>query len=323
MLSKRDDGISLVRVFAMLLIIVTHILNEIPSVNSLGQATNAAVYTFIFISGILYGPRDIKNGLEWFIDRLKIILIPMYVVLMSVVIWMYFSGEQIDFLKVGAYLINIQGFWGTFGGIGHMWFLTLIMLCYFVTPLLSYMDKKIFNYKFILLFLFFVSIVVVFSAQLLSVGVSRFFSYIGLYVLAYSASNFWNREIKNSTFIIISLSVLIFVFIRVLSRRYFDGSSLYDGIIVPLSQAALGYYIFIFLYKTKRFWLEKMKLKKMVSFFDKYTFELYLVHYPLIVGPFFIWGTTRNIFFDSILVFVVSFLLAYHFKNGIRNHYAI
>ena len=158
MLNKKDDGISLVRVVAMLLIIVTHIIHEIPSVKNLAQATSAAVYTFIFISGILYGPRDINNGLRWFVERLKVILTPMYVVLMTVVIWMCFSGEPIDFLKVGAYLINIQGFWGAFGGIGHMWFLTLIMLCYFITPLLSCIDKKIFDYKVTLFLCFFVSL---------------------------------------------------------------------------------------------------------------------------------------------------------------------
>lgn len=70
-IKEKDYSISFVRVVSMFLIILTHILNQISEVAFLAQVTNAAVYTFLFISGYLFGTKPINNNKVWFKKMLK------------------------------------------------------------------------------------------------------------------------------------------------------------------------------------------------------------------------------------------------------------
>lgn len=73
---NRDDSISFIRVISMLMIILTHLVAEVDSIHFLGQISSVAVYTFIFISGYLFGKKDIYNPFKWLLKRLSRIMIP-------------------------------------------------------------------------------------------------------------------------------------------------------------------------------------------------------------------------------------------------------
>ena len=73
--------ISYLRVFAMILILMCHIVQEHNNIyiNMTAQFLNVGVFIFIIISGYLYGKKEIKEGyFRWIRKRAKRILVPMY-----------------------------------------------------------------------------------------------------------------------------------------------------------------------------------------------------------------------------------------------------
>lgn len=83
---KDREFISYLRVFAMILILACHIVQEHNNVyiNMTAQFLNVGVSIFIIISGYLYGKKEIKEEyFKWIIKRAKRILIPMYFFMVS------------------------------------------------------------------------------------------------------------------------------------------------------------------------------------------------------------------------------------------------
>ena len=65
----------------------------------------------------------------------------------------------------------------------------------------------------------------------------------------------------------------------------------------------------------KCYTLKSEKECKIIIFLDKISYEVYLVHYMFIVGPVSLIGVSNNLFFDSVIVLIVSFLVAFALKK--------
>ena len=63
------------------------------------------------------------------------------------------------------------------------------------------------------------------------------------------------------------------------------------------------------LFSTKLF----TKIPSFVVFFDKYSFDIFLVHYILFVGPFSMAYLTANMFLNIFLFIIVTAFLTYLF----------
>ena len=150
-MKQKDLGISTVRILAMLGIIVCHTITYytfIPQHENLGQLFNCGVGIFIFISGLLYGANADKIfDLVFYKKRWVKVCLP-------VVIWGTFAflldGCQ-NFYYWIVLLLNLQGinfivenpvFNTAITGTGPMWFVTVIMLCYLLLPLLQKIRSK-------------------------------------------------------------------------------------------------------------------------------------------------------------------------------------
>lgn len=66
---KKDISVSVIRLFAMLMIISCHILQGLN--NKWAFWVNVGVQIFFFISGFLYGKKDIDNIKTFYVGRLK------------------------------------------------------------------------------------------------------------------------------------------------------------------------------------------------------------------------------------------------------------
>lgn len=69
--SNRIFSIQLIRVMAMLMIIFDHILCALPlqGLSGIIQVFNSGVFIFLFLSGILFGDKEVADWKKWFGKR--------------------------------------------------------------------------------------------------------------------------------------------------------------------------------------------------------------------------------------------------------------
>ena len=129
----KSNFISYLRVFSMILILLCHIVQEYDNlyIQMTAQIFNLGVPIFIIISGYLYGNKEINDKYTlWLIKRAKRILIPLYVFMFYLLIVNLIQYNNIQIKNWLVYMFNIQGLQIYVHGAEHLWYLTIIMVCY-------------------------------------------------------------------------------------------------------------------------------------------------------------------------------------------------
>jgi len=306
---KKDQSIALVRVVAMLSIILCHIFNVFSRLAFLGQIFNVGVFTFLFVSGFLYGKKNIDSVSNWLIKRAMRILIPMYIFMLFLFGFRLIMLHQLEPLSYLAYFLNIQGFVGSVTGGDHLWFLTAIMICYLITPFLNRIKPKVIAFTKAELF---VSLLVMVLVQVLTSYFSNrligvYLGYVIVYVFAYFFSCLWNRNISNKGFVIYTAMSIFALVLRVAVRQVADGSFLYANFIVIYTQAVFGIWIFICICYFKKIANSNI-VSKIANHLEQVTFEIYIVHYMFIVGPLQVIRLTQYTVVNIVLVLVLSYV---------------
>ena len=303
--------ISFIRVFAMVLIFLCHLVQESNNgvIVQTAQIFNVGVFIFLFISGYLYGQKNIENIKKWYMRRGIRILIPLYIfIILLCLITTLFCDKEIEIKKIFIYMLNLQGFLGGIHGAEHLWFLSILMVCYLVTPILNRYKKKLMQNKRLVI------VIIVISNLIITYNLSSFIglqiSYILTYILGYTISCSWSRKIRLRKLIIFDLITLIILAIRFLSRRYCDGSILYDYVIVIYEQIIFGIAIFMNIYYLFIQINNKMKVKenKFIRHMDKISFYFYIVHYMYLIGPVRVMGITNSFVINSVIAIIISYL---------------
>lgn len=145
--------ISVVRIVGMFLIFATHLFLGFYG-SSLGYFFNVGVPLFFIISGYLYGKKEIKEPLNWYFRRFVKICIPMYIFVLLVWLYCFIRYEAkfpyryiLNLQGLGFIFIKIKGYFAlpeSMDGIGHFWFLTVIMLCYLLLILMKKLESTSF-----------------------------------------------------------------------------------------------------------------------------------------------------------------------------------
>ena len=145
---KKNVSIQIIRICAMFFIIICHLVSESNNnfIVQTAQFFNVGVYIFLFLSGYLYGKKKIENNKEWLIGRAKKIMIPTYcfVVFLTLI---HIMRNTMDFKYIFIHLFDLQYYLGGLGGAQHLWFVSIIMICYIVNVHLQYNNKIIMNKK--------------------------------------------------------------------------------------------------------------------------------------------------------------------------------
>lgn len=95
---------------------------------------NVGVQIFFIISGYLYGGKAFGNPVRFIKRQLKKILIPYYVVILIILLsYIVVCPEQLHVTSV----IEAVFCAGTIPGVGHLWFVGYILLCYALIPYLN------------------------------------------------------------------------------------------------------------------------------------------------------------------------------------------
>ena len=275
------------------------------------QFFNVGVYLFLIISGYLYGKKDIsKNSTytKWLISRGKRILIPLYI-FMSILLCIYIILRlKIQPLNWIVYIFNLQGLEIYVHGAEHLWYLTIAMVCYFITPILDKNTYKLNKQKLIVFFVVYVVFQLIMS-YFIHEQFGRYLILIGLYIVSYFIGFYWNNESINFKMFILYCIVFIFsLALRIIGMIMFDGSILYDVLIVGYTHCLLGLSIFFIGF----YIVKQLKLNILFNFvnkFDAISYEIYLVHYMFIGGPVSLLFTNSTII-NCIIVIISSYIIA-------------
>ncbi|MDO5148129.1 MAG: acyltransferase [Oscillospiraceae bacterium] len=312
-----DYTISAIRFLAMIFIICCHIMQYLNL--ELAWWFNVGVQIFLCISGYLYGQRCIGDIPSFYAKRFKKILLPYYIVFILYGTFQFMFARNM--FTFGAFLRGLL-LNTTLQGAGHLWFVPTILMCYVITPLLErYRDKYIASGKS----LFIYAVISVMIVSLFYGGFARFYNpaWISCYVIGYALGiNKEKNYIKQHYIDIISVIVAgcgnsLQIYFSYVLDRTFPGYIYF----CDYNHVTLGMCIFLLLY---RFFnqINFTKLKKFLEITDKLSYEVYLVHHLIILGPFSLMKlttiTSLNIVVILAIIGILAFVLA-QLENIIGN----
>ena len=286
--------ISYIRVFSMLTVIVAHYLawRNIYTF----QIEQIAVSAFLFISGYLYGNKNIDNRKDWIKNRIKRVLVPFWILAVALSVYLIVKGDyRFAFIQLIESFFNLQGVHSIIrypfvlgsshlSGLAHCWFLTVIMLCYVVTTFLKNSCVERFGDKH--------------PGILLSLAVLSHFAFcfvniaIGCFVIFF-VGYFYRRlesfnKIPNGFLAYMTLAMLMAVSIRIALKKIIDGECFYDIFIASFSSNMCAIWCFLLVkwMCEKRSLLVTISARKSWKWIDNMTYPLYLTHYMFLKEPF-------------------------------------
>lgn len=143
--NKEIDALNAIRWLSTIAIVICHILQEYD--NAWAYVFNIGVQIFFFLSGFLYGYKDIKSPKEFYRKRFVKLYIPYAIwVLAALSILIFVAGKSYKPMEI----FNLFVLRGTVSGLGHLWFMKILFICYIILPVFNYITKR-YNYKAIAL----------------------------------------------------------------------------------------------------------------------------------------------------------------------------
>ena len=182
---------------------------------------------------------------------------------------------------------------GQAGG-AHLWFISVIFLCYLITPLLQ-------RYKSKLGIIVLVMILSGYGLCYLSHTGGMTILYTSVYAIGYLLKN----EEKEITMLLAIMVIILSLVVRLVSIKYFDGTVLYDCLLVYLTHTALAMGLF---YLGKQIFM--FKSNKGIDWLDSISYFVYITHYMFMVGPIRTMGLTSNLLINTVITMVLSFVAA-------------
>ena len=196
------------------------------------------------------------------------------------------------------------------GGADHTWFITPLLICYLLTPIVSVLYDRLSKDKKKMYLLVGVQVIII--PLVLVLIPSRSFFTVGVnipfYILAYCIGRGFdnNKVTKKSGIGFMAVAMLSFA-IRIIGKAFIDGTRMYDCIIVIFTQyiaafCILGIFAGVF---------KNLKKSKMIDFICGISFEIYLCHYMFIVGPVSLMGLTSSYLLNCSIVVAISIVVAF------------
>ena len=288
---EKNTTITIIRVLSTLMIVGCHLASWIGA-NAIAMLLNVGVYVFLLISGSLYSNKTIQNGCSFMRNRWVRLCVPMYLLVAFLSAVQLVNMKQVSIGAVFAYLLNIQGIGfmisrltiPVIDGLGPLWFLTTIMLCYgmlIVTKKTS-IDRCLQKRPFIVLGLL-AAASILFTCTI-QVHLYYFLAFFIGYAMAKK-----NQKLTAQEYVLATVFMLCAVATRLVSRHYADATILYDNIIVPFTHIVLAVWICLSMFYFNQLMPEKItriaNCRPVVTL-ERLSMYLYMTHDLFLDGPF-------------------------------------
>ena len=299
--NQQSIAISVIRVLAMSLIIACHFLQAYGY--TIAFLLNVGVQIFFLTSGFLYGKIEVVNPLEFYKKRLTRIYIPYALVVAIVLIIQSLLGMwQFNFRDVAIYAMNLQGFVSTsVAGLNHLWFLSVLMVCYLLVPWLQRLIK--WNPLVLVIFVVCTSIVEFLFVQ-------KMYSTCAWILLFVAGMLYGKYETpKMSICIMIGSAIVVGGMMPFFQLDYLLDPN-WSHYCVWL-HSALAIVIFAVIYTVVPKLCDADTRLPILKQADKISYEVYLVHHPLILGPLTLLTITSYTGLNISIVLLTTIALAY------------
>ena len=265
---------------------------------------NVGVQLFFLTSGFLYGKIEITNTLEFYKKRFTKIYIP-YVFFVSIVLFVQglLGTWQVNVQDVAVYALNLQGFISTsVAGLNHLWFLLVLMVCYAVTPLLQRLFK---SYPWWLV------VMIMLTASIIEFAFIQKMYSACAWILIYVAGMAYGKyaKAKVSLSIIVGSAVVLagmlpfFTVDRLVDADWAHYNVWFHCALAGFVFASMNYALPKIITDTAN-----LPILKQV---DKISYEVYLVHHPLIMGPLALLALTPYAGLNIAIILTLTVALAY------------
>jgi peptidoglycan/LPS O-acetylase OafA/YrhL len=250
---------------------------------------NIGVQVFFFLSGFLYGVKGVADVKKFYRGRIVKLLIPYWIVVTAACIaLLIFSPELVSRKAVFVQYTLLQFCSPCLPGLGHLWFIPGIFVCYLTLPLIDVAynrNAKIGAVAFLALLIAFV------------VGYNRyrFLLWCPIYFVGYLCGRFPRLQAATWALAVLGL-IATFVCLpgdcEYLSSKYISFHIL-GGIAICLG---------IFLILRQIPYLQRIRIGG---------YEVYLVHHILILGPLSLLFLTKAIWLNILIIIALIILLTY------------
>ena len=304
---SESTALSVIRIFAMTMIVLCHVSQCYGF--RISYLLNVGVQIFFFMSGFLYGRLGVSSPLTFYKKRFVKVLLPYYILLaIIVVIYTAFHLYQIDAKQIVLYALSLQWFSTPIDGLNHLWFLTVLTIAYLLTPWVIRFYKKS-QVACILIFMALGVLEFLFVRKFYS-----FFAWLALFMAGLLFGMNYTKRVSNYVLVISSVALAILaVFFSPswLTQQEFRYHTIWLHWI-------LGVFLFVLLFQTLSHVLCNHKKWSFIKHVDSISYEVYLIHHPLILGPLSMMFLTKYVWLNLLLLLVAVYLLArlFHYLNS-------
>lgn len=263
---------------------------------------NIGVQVFLMISGWLYGLRpDFSDIRNWYAKRLIRICIPYWIILtLTLILNALFASRYISIREAILCISCIKS--GLVPNAAHLWYVSVMLLCYLLTPALSYLwRRKPWSIAPCCIAL------LCFGNQLVSEGIWCVDYIIGFILGRLVREGVDERYVLSFTVFVAGSGSLVLWII-----------SLQTGVSVGTSLHLLGgpllFSLFRLLLGSERY-KPSNSLRSILRLNDSYSYEIYLVHQLLIIGDF-----SLALIFPSKPFLVIVLTIIWSLLAGITLH---
>lgn len=296
-----------IRTISVICIILCHCCFGIKGMDFMGQFL-ANTFNTIFLSlsafllGLSWQKKDYpKYGFSFITKRLRKLANTYYPFIVAMFIFLSYTGYNATIKDWLMHLLFLPWF-DKLLGFGHLWFITMIMLCYIgifaITRLPQSIVKKCKQGGIILLLISIFSQIIIGKIGLPNYIFIYLILYVYVFINAEKILSLIDRiPLRSSIFIGtgITIAIILLFYLRILNEY----TAKWCGIIA----AIVLFTIFVKLFRnTKR--------NVVVEYISTISFELYLVHHVFCFGKYSLYQIIPNPILGTIAVFAISFILA-------------
>lgn len=298
--------ISLLRFVAMGLIIACHFCQYHNS--EFAWWLNIGVQVFFILSGFLYGTKKIIEPIKWLQRNFVKILLPYYIFLLfAILLYACITPTSLQIKSIIKALFCV----GTIEGLGHLWFIGYILLCYFLTPFLykfsEYIGEKNLKHQlgYIggLLCLYMILGVLTHSYFKPDRILCYFVGYFSSFLL-YRNGGIILKWILWSCVPLAFISKFFYVYFKFISPNTSLCSPIYR-----LSHIFMGTSLtFVLMFLFLKF--KSLRSSKLLTYSDKYSYYVYIVHQLFILSPLTLMTVVENKWVSMLIVLLIVILSA-------------
>lgn len=325
---EKDYSISIIRLITMIMIITCHILQKLD--NEWAWWLNVGVQIFFIISGFLYGKKVILEPFKWIFRQFKKILLDYYIFIFILSI-VYTITRTYHFTIINFFInmLGLQAFFDGLPNIGHLWFISYILICYIITPLLQIIFENLNNKSEISFWIFSIFLILVLQILEITKITSIIIPWISCYIFGYAISNRYTIErlnrndkltLKSITFYSSLICIILNgfkIYITYISKPEFKSSlnSEWLGYFFKYSHVSLGLTLFLVMFivlnNLPQKYIKIKNTENILNYNDLYAFDIYIVHQIFILGKFSLIGSTDYLFLDIIIIILLTLISSF------------